>query len=575
MENSELYTKLTSELAELKAQLEEANDTIEAIRYGQVDALVVKNEDGHQLYTLKSTDQTYRLFIEQMTESAITLNWENNVLYSNSQFALMLQLPLEKVIGKPFTSFIRKEDVDYAERLIEQARTESIRGEFQLLKDDGGVVPVLVSLTTLDLDEGPSLSIILSDLTALKDAQRILELKNKQLSDSKLAVQFLNDNLEKTVELRTRELEFNIGERIKVEEDLRQNEARLTSILQTMGEGLIILDEKGNIVFANKMAQTLFALSEAEILQRDFFNVQKECFSMIGKSLKKNQHPITLLMASASSLYDHELLVINAKDAALYLSINASTLVDDEGRLTGVVATYIDVTNRRKIALQKDEFISIASHELKTPLTSLKASMQLLSKVMILDRTSEKVPTLLEMANVNLSKVVRLTEDLMNVSKLQHGPLPLDREWLKLADLTRECGNQIIDGMPIELQILGELDTEVYADKQRIEQVLVNLLNNALKYAPESKTINVLIEHIDGFEKVSVQDFGKGIPKEKLMNLFDRYYQVDPEGKQMSGLGLGLYISSEIIQRHGGVMNVESQVGQGSTFSFTLPIVAK
>ncbi|RYG22074.1 MAG: PAS domain-containing protein [Chitinophagaceae bacterium] len=558
MENSEQHKKLVNELAEIRAQLDEANDTIDAIRSGQIDALVVRGKDGHQLFTLKSTDQTYRIFIEQMTESAITLNGEHKVLYSNSQFANLLQLPLEKVIGRSFIKFIRPQDISYVEKLINQAWKTSVKGEFQLLMDDGHLIPVLVSLKTLELDEGPSMSIILTDLTALKEAQRILELKNIQLQDSQQAIQNLNNNLEKTVALRTNEL--------------RENEARLTSILKTMSEGLCILDHQGKVTFANNMAQQLFELNETEILERDFFTLQKESFSMDGKNLKRQQHPIAELMQSLNSVYDYEILIRNAKDENLYLSINASPLLDDQENLSGVVATFIDVTNRRKIALQKDEFISVASHELKTPLTSLKASMQLLSRVMDANRTSDKVPMLMELANTNLTKVVRLTEDLMNVSKIQHGPLPLQKESVKLVELIQDCGNQIIDGKPIELKIEGELTAAVYADKQRIEQVMINLLNNAIKYAPDSKLIKVTIEPIEGFKKVSVQDFGNGIPNDKLLNLFDRYYQVDPTGKQVSGMGLGLYISSEIIQRHGGTMSVESKLGEGSTFSFTLPI---
>ncbi len=558
MENSEQHRKLIDELAEIRAQLDEANDTIDAIRSGQIDALVVNGKDGHQLFTLKSTDQTYRIFIEQMTESAITLNGEHKVLYSNSQFANLLQLPLEKVIGRSFTKFIRSEDVDYVDKLINQAWKNSTKGEFQLVKENGQLIPVLVSLKTLDLDEGPSMSIILTDLSALKETQRILELKNIQLQDTQLAIQNLNNNLEKTVALRTNEL--------------RENEARLTSILTTMSEGLCILDNEGKITFANTMAQQLFELSEAQILERDYFSVQKESFSIDGKSLKRQQHPIAELMQSLSSIYDYEILIRNANDENLYLSINASPLLDEDDKLSGIVATFIDVTNRRKIALQKDEFISVASHELKTPLTSLKASMQLLSRVMEVNRESEKVPALMDLANTNLTKVVRLTEDLMNVSKIQHGPLPLNKEPVKLVELIQECGNQIIDGKPIELRIEGELTATVNADKQRVEQVMINLLNNAVKYAPESKLIKVSIGHIEGFKKVAVQDFGRGIPEDKLSNLFDRYYQVDPAGKQVSGMGLGLYISSEIIQRHGGTISVESKLNQGTIFSFTLPI---
>ena len=116
---------------------------------------------------------------------------------------------------------------------------------------------------------------------------------------------------------------------------------------------------------------------------------------------------------------------------------------------------------------------------------------------------------------------------------------------------------------------------EVYADIQRLDQVLTNLVNNAVKYAPESNRINLRIEQIKGFIKVSVQDYGIGIPPEKLRRIFDRYYRVDLSGNQISGLGLGLYISAEIIRRHGGEINIESELGKGSTFWFTIPAEVK
>ncbi len=118
----------------------------------------------------------------------------------------------------------------------------------------------------------------------------------------------------------------------------------------------------------------------------------------------------------------------------------------------------------------------------------------------------------------------------------------------------------------------GELSLEVVADQQKIEQVLVNLVNNAVKHAPDSPEITVHVEGQEKRVKVFVTDRGKGIPPEKLPEVFKRYYRANPEGNTVSGLGLGLYICSEIVSRHGGEMGVESAVGQGSTFWFTIPI---
>lgn len=159
----------------------------------------------------------------------------------------------------------------------------------------------------------------------------------------------------------------------------------------------------------------------------------------------------------------------------------------------------------------------------------------------------------------------------MNVSKLNQGQLPLDKSWFNIADLMDECCDHVIAGSLHKLDYDLEKDLKVLADQQRIGQVLINLVNNAVKYAPNSKVIKLSAKRLDETIKISVQDFGIGIPSDKLPHLFDRYYRVDPSGIQFSGLGLGLYISTEIIERHGGEIGVDSLEGKGSTFWFTLP----
>ncbi|PWS30384.1 PAS domain-containing sensor histidine kinase [Pedobacter paludis] len=570
MEKSKEHIALEQAFSQLKAELEEANDVIHAIRTGEIDALVVKGSEGHQLFTLKSADHTYRIFIEQMSEGALTLDKFDNILYSNSQFAKLLGIPLEKVIGMNFSALVTHEDRSFAMEVVGGAWDVDTRAELRLENYVGEKISVQISLKALELDEGKSLSVILTDLTALKKSQSQLEIQNKELEIARQIAEELNSNLEATVKARTQELESNIRDKVRVEEVLRSNEQRLTSILHTMGEGLCILDTIGQVTFANPRAQKIFALSAEEILLRDYFTLQSECFSLDGSTLQREQHPIYIMSVNQKPVYDHEIMIRNHKDESVYISINASPLYDGE-IFIGVVMTFTDVTNRRKIAFQKDEFISVASHEIKTPLTSLKASMQLLTRVMETNLGSEKIPMLIQKANSNLAKVVHLADDLMNVSKIQHGPLPLNLEETNMASLVISCAEQILNHTPVKLVIEGEMELSVLVDQQRIEQVLVNLFNNALKYASESKIIKVIISQGEKFAKVSVQDFGAGIPPEKLAHLFDRYYQVDPQGKQVSGLGLGLYISHEIIQRHGGELTVESTFDFGSTFSFTVP----
>ncbi|XHR92441.1 sensor histidine kinase [Mucilaginibacter sp. UC70_90] len=138
--------------------------------------------------------------------------------------------------------------------------------------------------------------------------------------------------------------------------------------------------------------------------------------------------------------------------------------------------------------------------------------------------------------------------------------------------MINECCDHVRLAGTHELELTGDTDLELYADRQRIDQVVVNFVNNAVKYAPDSNRIVINISKQDNMAKISVQDFGRGIPPENIPHLFERYYRVDTSGIQYSGLGLGLYISAEIIELHGGKMGVESEVDKGSTFWFTIPL---
>lgn len=197
---------LQAELNELRLQLEEANETIEAIRTGQIDALVVESDKGHQLYTLKSADQTYRVFIEKMTEGAVTINPEGTILYCNSQFASMVGLPLSSVIGLPFYQFVAAENKEQYRELFENCWKSDCKGEI-LLTAGENATPVQLSLTTLELEEGVSLSIILTDLTAQKATQKQLRENNEQLELTNRALEASNHDLQQFASVASHDLQ--------------------------------------------------------------------------------------------------------------------------------------------------------------------------------------------------------------------------------------------------------------------------------------------------------------------------------------------------------------------------------
>lgn len=198
--------ELIREMEQLRLQLEEANETIEAIRTGQVDALIVQETNGHKLYTLKTADQTYRVFIEKMAEGAVTVNADGVILYCNSQFATMVQMKLSSVIGLSFIDFVATEDQEYYKNLFARCWEHDCKGEI-LLKADKSFTPVQLSLATLELDGGISLSIILTDLTRQKETQRQLIKNNEALEQINRALEASNHDLQQFASVASHDLQ--------------------------------------------------------------------------------------------------------------------------------------------------------------------------------------------------------------------------------------------------------------------------------------------------------------------------------------------------------------------------------
>jgi PAS domain S-box-containing protein len=237
------------------------------------------------------------------------------------------------------------------------------------------------------------------------------------------------------------------------------------------------------------------------------------------------------------------------------------------------IGTTTDIQDLKMAQQRKDDFISIASHELKTPVTSLKASLQLLDR-MKNDLTGKMVVNLIAHANKSMEKVSTLIDDLLNMGRIDNTEAPLNKSRFNVSELLKFCCSHIRVEGQYELIFTGDTQLEIDADEHRIDQVVINFVNNAIKYASNSKIINICVEQLGESVKVSVQDQGPGIPAEKLPHLFDRYYQVNDTATNTAGLGLGLglYICADIIKRHGGEIGVDSEIGKGSTFWFTLPI---
>jgi signal transduction histidine kinase len=243
----------------------------------------------------------------------------------------------------------------------------------------------------------------------------------------------------------------------------------------------------------------------------------------------------------------------------------------DEKKVLKWFGTNTDIDEQKRLEKQKDDFIAIVSHELKTPVTSIKAFTQVLQN-RFTRAGDERSAMLLGKMDAQINKLTSLIGDLLDVTKIEGGQLQFNEDFFSFDELVNEVVEQIQRTTKMHtIEKLGATQKTIHGDKDRIEQVIINFLTNAIKYSPHSGTI--IVKRIVEKDHVTlcVQDFGMGIPKERQQQVFERFYRVSGN-ETIPGIGLGLYISAEIIRRQNGKIWVESEPGQGSTFCFSLPV---
>src|ERR1700754_3581960 len=239
--------------------------------------------------------------------------------------------------------------------------------------------------------------------------------------------------------------------------------------------------------------------------------------------------------------------------------------------ITKWVGTFTDIEDQKQAVRKKYEFISIASHELKTPLTTIKAYVQLLDRSI---EDAEPTKLYVSRALVQVRKLDDLIVDLLDLSKIESGKLKFNKKLFRFDDMLSNAIEMIRQTYPeYKITRKGDADVELYGDEMRIEQVVINYLTNAVKYSPDNKDIEIdtYIREDDQLF-VRVRDFGIGIRKDHQTNIFSRFYRVEESANRFQGLGIGLYICAEIIRRHEGEYGVESEPGQGSSFYFSVPV---
>lgn len=337
------------------------------------------------------------------------------------------------------------------------------------------------------------------------------------------------------------------------------------SLIEASLDPLVTISPDGKITDVNEATIKVTGIVRQQLIGTDFSNYftepdkASEGYQQVFKKGFVTDYPLTIRHADGQGLTD-----------VLY---NASVYKDDKNNVLGIFAAARDITERKQLEQQKDEFIAIASHELKTPVTSIKGYTQVLQNRFQKEGNTKAVELLARMDG-QLNKLTSLIGDLLDVTKIEGGKLQFHEGYFDFDDLV----NDIVEEMQQTTtkhtftKKLAPTKT-VYGDRDRIGQVITNFISNAIKYSPHSKNIIITTSEDEDSVTLCVQDFGVGIPKEKQAMVFDRFFRVSGLNQNtFAGLGLGLYIAGEIVKRHSGRIWVESDGKKGTTFGFSLPI---
>lgn len=365
---------------------------------------------------------------------------------------------------------------------------------------------------------------------------------------------------------------YNITDRKKYEQELlvakRQADAERSQfelLSDSIPELIFTASHLGDISYVNKRFNSFFGLNAGSFNKVD---IMAKVHPQDRFKLIKNW----MYAVQEKGDFQIEIRLENLKGDFQWHLIRAIPILADDGNVEKWMGSCTDINQHVKAIQHLDEFITVASHELKTPITSLNAALQLMERL-VKDTEHPRLSQLMAQAKRSSDKVKNLVEDLLHTGSLQAGQIAIHKKVFSVADWLSQTCNHVKMEAKFNLEVHCEEGLFVEGDEHRIDQVLVNFVNNAMKYAANAKNIVITAERHAGQVKIAVCDQGEGIPAEKLPYLFDRYYRADYVGGSATGLGLGLYICSEIIKRHKGEIGVVSEIGKGSTFWFTLPIV--
>lgn len=356
------------------------------------------------------------------------------------------------------------------------------------------------------------------------------------------------------------------------------------ALVSGVADGVFAVDTQKRIIIFNKAAEEMssWATQDALGLRYDSilkFKDDQDC------DIYKTDDPFDYVWKNKKNLIRSDLYFINQNKQKIQVSASFAPLNDAEGKLIGAVCVFRDITKEKEVERLRSEFVSTASHELRTPITALEGYISLISDPNIC-QTDEKAQEFLKKAHHTIIEMSHLMSNLLSVTKIEEGKLPVQRKIFDLTELTKTAVSELevlaknkgltLTFNPSKLAFPGQKALtpilNVNADPDQIREILNNLIGNAVKFTKEGR-ITVSLDKKPDFAIVLIEDTGVGIPPEDIAHIFEKFYRVDTSyTREVGGTGLGLYIVRSIVELFGGKIWLESTPGKGSKFYFTVPL---
>ncbi len=541
--------ELLEKIHALEERLWEAEQTIQAIQNGEVDALVIHKADGERLYTLTGADHGYRVLVESISEGALLLSSDDSIYYCNRALVEMLGLSIQKIVGRQLDSHVAPEArAQLSELIAESRRYGTARGEFPMQRSDGTLLPVNISFDCMRIEDFEGVCAVLTDLSEQKQVEQELVKVN-------------------------RELLAEIEERKRAERSVKAERQRFYDVLETLPVCVCLMTPDYHVLFANRVFREYFGESRGRRCHEYIFEQPEPCeFCESFQVLQTNQPhhwERTLPDSRIVDVYDFPFTDSDGSPLILEMKIDITERRQAEEKIKAYTAR-LELMNR-----ELADFAFIASHDLQEPLRKIQTFGHMLNK-----RYSSALGTVgrdfMDRMIKAASRMSDLIRALLDYSRT--GTSLLNYMPVSLSEVARQAASDLeflIHEARGSVKI-GEMPT-VEADAALLRQLLQNMIENAIKYRKESEPPRVKIYgNVAGpLCHIFVEDNGIGFDERYRREIFKPFERLHGRNSPYSGTGMGLAICMKIAARHGGDITVNSTPGRGATFIVTLPIKQK